>query len=104
MIFAEEFENKLQNELLELKRDLVEANDFHELADCVEKRFEYFKCASIYMIVNSDIIRGEDFSKINTKNTTKFISQGYPENMEVLVACDKDGLMKNWRSCTLWIL
>lgn len=97
MIFAEEFENKLQNELLELKRDLVEANDFHELADCVEKRFEYFKCASIYMIVNSDIIRGEDFSKISAKDTTKFISQGYPEDMEVLVACDKDGLMKNCR-------
>ena len=96
-IFKEEFENKLQNELLELKRDLVEANSFQELADCVEKKFSFFGCSSIYIMLNSDIIEGEDFSKINS-STTAFIQDGYPEELDVIVACDEDG---NMNHCTL---
>lgn len=98
LIFAEEFENQLQNELLELKRDLVDANSFHDLADCVEAKFEYFNCGAIYMMLNRDIVDGEDFSKLNSKVTTKFISRGYPSDMKVVVACEGE---ENLNNCVL---
>lgn len=94
-IFTEEFENKLQNELLELKRDLVDANNFLDLGKCVEKRFSFFECSAISIMLNSDIVDGEDFSKINSATTTKYIQEGYPAEMDVIVSCDEEGCLNN---------
>ena len=94
-IFAEQYEDRLQNSLMELKRDLVDAKSYQDMAVCVHKRQEILNCEAAYIMMNADIVNGEDISKFDTNEETHYIQVGYPREMEVIMACEGDEVLNN---------
>lgn len=85
-IFADDNEIKLQNELLALKRALINCRSFEEMAVCLPENLQMFSYEELYILINKDILECEEAAMFEGTGEEDYRVKGYPDDMEVLVA------------------
>lgn len=108
-IFAEDTATKLQNEMMTLKRALINCDSFEELAECIPQNLKMLCCDEMYILMNPDIITCEDVLQSELREDGSYLEQtyhvkGYPEEMAILVASREDELLEevHWQEETLF--
>lgn len=84
-IFEEEQENETENELLDLKRALVNCETFDEIKKCLPKHLTMLNSESIYVVMNKGAMEYTD-----DDNSSQYRVHGYPDDMVVTYA-EEDG-------------
>ncbi len=85
-IFAEDRENKMQNEVLALKREMINCEDFAEMAACIPKNLMTLRYDELYILINEEIAGCADYSAMEMEDEREYRTEGYPDNMRVLLA------------------
>lgn len=85
-IMSEENEAKLQNEMLSLKRELMDCNSFEEMAACIPKHLTTLKYDELYILINHEIAQFTNLSLVESEVDQTYPTKGYPKSMRVLLA------------------
>lgn len=88
-IFAEENESRLQSQMMELKRALINCVSFKEMAYCLPTSLPMLQYDEFYILVNRDIVECAT-PQLEIEQETDYPVHGYPEDMVVLLAMMKD--------------
>jgi diguanylate cyclase (GGDEF)-like protein len=85
-IFAEYGENKIQNIILELKRELINCESFAEMADCLPRHNTDFHYEEMYILLNEEIMDCGKYAMIEHEKEREYRIHGYPDTMQILLA------------------
>lgn len=88
-IFQEVREADLHNELMELKRGLLECTSYEEMSQRLSKCLLGLCCNELYVFMNTDIVEAQNIDAVQTQEEA-YITEGYPDDMTLLFA-HKDG-------------
>jgi diguanylate cyclase (GGDEF)-like protein len=94
-IFAEDGENRIQNEILWLKRELINCDSFAEMAACVHKHLIKLHYDELYILLNQEIAECGDSSDIDVGTEQEYRVHGYPDNMQILLASCGNRILEN---------
>lgn len=87
-IFAEDYEIKIQNDMLALKRALIDCKSFDEMAECLPQKLQMLRYDELYILMNKDILECSEEMQFDVHmQDDDYPTKGYPEEMEVFVAC-----------------
>lgn len=89
-IFQEVWESDLHNELMELKRGLLECSSYEQMAQCLAKCLSGLRCEEMYVYMNTDLVEAQKIDVVQDKEEN-YIAEGYPDDMMLLFA-HKDGV------------
>ncbi|MCD7835955.1 MAG: GGDEF domain-containing protein [Lachnospiraceae bacterium] len=89
-IFSEDDENKMQNEILMLKREMLNCESFARMAACIPKNLTTLQYDALYILVNEEIASCGDYSSVEMENETQYRVNGYPDDMTVLLSDVRD--------------
>lgn len=84
-IFKEVRESDLHDELMELKRGLLECASYEQMAQCLAKCLSGLRCEEMYVFMNTDLVEAQQIDAIQDKVEAD-ITEGYPEDMTMLFA------------------
>lgn len=90
-IMMDSLMNRIQNETLELKRELINASTFEEFADRLEERFHLLANSRTVIMLDRNIMECSGHSGLEKEVEQSYRVEGYPEDMHVLFACE-DGV------------
>lgn len=84
-IFREVREIDLHNELMKLKRNLLDCTSYQQMAEGLFKCIQGLRCKEMYMFMNTDLV---EMQKIDTmpEQEEAYVTDGYPENMTLIFA------------------
>ncbi len=85
-IFAEDRENKVQNEVLALRREMINCESFAEMAACIPKNLKTVRYDALYILINQEIALCDDCFAPEMEEQQEYRTKGYPDNMHVLLA------------------
>lgn len=95
-ILSEDREVSMDNDMMSLKRELLECKSFQEMGSCIPSHLEKLKCDAIYLLLNHEIARCEEFASVEQDEYRW--TNGYPKDMEVVMAYENgqvvEGLTK----------
>ena len=94
-IFAEEEAIAREQEMNQFKRSLINCNNFIEFADKLPEFIDGSSFEAQYLVVNSDMLEGNDVNVLERKLSSNYRTEGYPEKMSVLFASDAGGRRYN---------
>lgn len=80
-IFQEVREIDLYNEVMELKHNLIECENYEQMAQYFGKCLHSLQCKGIRVLMNSDLLK-EQFPDMMKE--AAYITHGYPEKMQVV--------------------
>ncbi len=86
-IFAADYEIKIQNDMLLLKRALIDCQTFEEMAECLPQNLQMLNYEELYILMNKNLL-GDSEEILFDMHTVEddYPTKGYPEDMEVFVA------------------
>jgi diguanylate cyclase (GGDEF)-like protein len=85
-IFSEFGENKIQNAILQFKRELINCESFAEMADCLPRHNPDFHYEEMYILLNEEIMDCGKYSAIEQEKEREYRIHGYPDTMQILLA------------------
>jgi diguanylate cyclase (GGDEF)-like protein len=80
-IMSEDVQWRMQNRLQELKRELLNCNNFVEMAACLPKSLSVVGYEEIYIMLNRDL-----YEMLEREEEPQYRIFGYPDDMKVLLA------------------
>ena len=83
-------ERKVYNEILMLKRELLNSENFKEMARCIPKYIQELKYEAIYFLVNEEIADCSEVPTFDSVDMGDYRTVGYPGYMDVLLAWDNN--------------
>ncbi len=92
-IFGDVRDDQMQESMLQLKRDLINCNTFAEMGQNLTNSLEGINCHEVYILVNHELIESEEILKIEPDMDRNYITEGYPDEMDVILAF-RDGEIK----------
>jgi diguanylate cyclase (GGDEF)-like protein len=99
-IFSEYGENKIQNAILQFKRELINCESFAEMADCLPQHNPDFHYEEMYILLNEEIMDCGKYSAIEKEKEREYRIHGYPDNMQILLASGCKQVQAQKEFCT----
>lgn len=91
-IFGEVLDDEITNELLELKREMVNCKDFEDIAERLPRKLHILKSDALYIMLNRDILTGN----YEVSERAEYRTEGYPDDMKVLLAFENGQRRVDW--------
>jgi diguanylate cyclase (GGDEF)-like protein len=91
-IMSEDIQWRLQNRLQELKRELLNCNNFEEMAACLPKSLDEVGYEELYIMLNRDL-----YEMLDREEEPEYRIDGYPQEMKVLLAERQNGVLGEWK-------
>lgn len=85
-IFGEVRETDFLNEMLELKRHLLECSSYQELAEYLPEYFQGLHCGEMYFYMNRDFLHAEEIDILEEDVEEEYVKTGYPDEMDLVLA------------------
>ena len=85
-IFGDVAESNMLNTTMDLKRRLLECSSYEEMAECFPNYVSGLDCQEMYILMNRDFIEMENADVLDDDAAESYITKGYPEEMEVVLA------------------
>lgn len=83
-IMSEDREVSMDNDMMSLKRELLECKSFQEMGRRIPAHLEKLKCDAIYLLLNHEIAHCEEYASVEREEHRW--TNGYPKEMEVVMA------------------
>jgi diguanylate cyclase (GGDEF)-like protein len=99
-IFSEYGENKIQNAILEFKRELINCESFAEMADCLPRHNSDFHFEEMYILLNEEIMDCGKYAMIEKESEREYRIHGYPDTMQILLASGSTQVQAGKEFCT----
>lgn len=90
-IFREVREIDLHNELMDLKRNLLECTSYEQMAERLFRCFQGLQCKEMYMFMNTDLVEAQKIEGVQNQ-AEAYVTDGYPEKM-TLIFGSKNGIV-----------
>ena len=94
-IFGEVRKTDFMNEMLDLKRHLLECNSYLELAEWLPPYFRGLHCEEMFFYMNRDFLQVEEMDILEEEMAEAYVKKGYPEEMDLVLACGHGKLYCN---------
>ena len=94
-IFGEDREVRMTNKMLNVKRTLLECRSFEEMGQILPRHLEDLGCGSIYMLINHEYARGEEYANADYIKGKIHVTDEYPKDMEVVMAYKNGQILSN---------
>lgn len=91
-IIQEECNNRIQKDLLELKRSLINCESFMELRNSILHDVEMLDLEALYIVMNESIAHCDKVSQEDIYATREYNIDGYPDSMELVFASGENDL------------
>lgn len=95
-IFGEVMDNELTNELLELKREMVNCKDFEDIAERLPRKLYILKSDALYIMLDRDILKYQEICNFEIPERVEIRTDGYPEDMKLLLAFEDGQQRIGW--------
>ena len=92
-ILSEDREVAVDNDMMGLKRELLECKSFSEIGQKIPGHLEKLKCDAIYMLLNHEIAKCEEYASVEREEHRW--TNGYPKDMEVVMAYEDGKVIPN---------
>lgn len=83
-IMSEDREVSMDNDMMSLKRELLECKSFSEMGKRIPSHLDKLQCDAIYLLLNHEIAKCEEYISIDCEEYRW--TNGYPQDMEVVMA------------------
>ena len=94
-IFGEVRKTDFMNQMLDLKRHLLECNSYLELAEWLPPYFRGLHCEEMFFYMNRDFLQVEEMDILEEEMAEAYVKKGYPEEMNLVLACGHGKLYSN---------
>ena len=94
-IFGEVRKTDFMNQMLDLKRHLLECNSYLELAEWLPPYFRGLHCEEMFFYMNRDFLQVEEMDILEEEMAEAYVKKGYPEEMDLVLACGHGKLYCN---------
>lgn len=94
-IFREVRKTDFMNQMLDLKRHLLECNSYLELAEWLPPYFRGLHCEEMFFYMNRDFLQVEEMDILEEEMAEAYVKKGYPEEMDLVLACGHGKLYCN---------
>lgn len=85
-IFGEVAESNMLDTMMDLKRRLLDCSSYVEMAECFPNYLSGLECQEMYILMNRDFVQMEEADVLDENAKERYITTGYPEEMEVVLA------------------
>lgn len=92
-IMLENSDRKISNEMLLLKRELINCNSFQEMMTCIPNHLTKLNCDEMYILVNQEIADCNELPQLDAAGEEEYRTEGYPDCLDVLLACAGDKVL-----------